>query len=168
MGSFDHTDGGIVMGMRIAFVLACLAAAGSAAADPLTPDAARHFIAGKMFAFNCFDGTRGSGLINPDGSVAGSIQIRGAGPTRHIELPAGTLQVKGQSYCASLRGLPIEPCFKVDQTDQKSFRGSISGISFAYCDFTRRNSRPTQVRTTWRAPSKPLSIAAPAVADSGQ
>jgi hypothetical protein len=154
--------------MRLALVFAGLLAAGSSAADPLTPDAARHFIAGKMFAFNCFDGTRGSGLIHNDGSVVGSIQIRGAGPTRYVELPAGTLQVRGQSYCATLRGLPIEPCFKVDQTDPKSFRGSISGISFAYCDFTRRNSRPAQVRTTWRVPSKPLSIAAPTVADSGQ
>jgi hypothetical protein len=157
------------MGTRLAFIFAGLVVAGSTTAQTLTPEAARHFIAGKQFAFNCFDGTRGAGSINNDGSVAGTIQIRGNGAPRHVELPPGTLQVKGQSYCATLRGLPIEPCFKVDQTDGKSFRGSISGLSFAYCDFTRRNNRPAPIRTTWRAPTnKPLSIAAPAMAENDE
>jgi hypothetical protein len=155
------------MRARFALVLVCVIAAGSTAAQQLSPEAARHFTAGKTFAFNCFEGTRGAGSINPDGSVAGTIQVRGSGPTRYVELPAGTLQVKGQSYCANVRGLPIEPCFKVDQTDGKSFRGSIAGMGFAYCDFTRRNNKPTHVRTTWRMPSKPLSIAAPSVAENG-
>jgi hypothetical protein len=129
-------------------------------ADPMTlsPEAARHFIAGKVFAFNCFDGTRGAGRIYEDGSVAGNVQINGNGPARYVTLPAGTLRVKGQSYCASVRGLPIEPCFKVDQTDPHSFRGSVSGLSFAYCDFTRGNSRPAPVRTTWKRPAAPLSL----------
>jgi len=35
----------------------------------------------------------------------------------------------------------FQPCFAVYQTSAKSFRGSISGLSFAYCDFTRRNPR---------------------------
>src|SRR6266850_279904 len=136
-----------MMRVRLAFVVAGLVAAGSFAisrcgAEPLHPEAARQFIAGKMFAFNCFEGTRGAGYIYDDGSVAGHIQIRGAGPARYVVLPAGTVRVKGQSYCASVRGLPIEPCFKVDQMDARSFRGSISGMSFAYCDFTRGNSRP--------------------------
>jgi hypothetical protein len=159
--------GGILMRARFVLVSACLIAAGVAAAEPLNPDAARSFIAGKQFAFNCFEGTRGSGFIYDDGSVAGQIQIRGAGPARYVQLPPGTLQVKGASYCATVRGLPIEPCFKVDRTDTVSFRGSISGMNFAYCDFTRRNNRPAHMRTTWRLPSKPLSIAAPAVAENG-
>src|SRR5256885_714416 len=157
------------MRTRFALVFACLIVTGSAA-EPLSPEAARHFIAGKQFAFNCFDGTRGTGAINSDGSVAGTIQVRGSGAPRFVELPPGTLQVKGQSYCASLRGLPIEPCFRVEPMDSKSFRGSISGLGFAYCDFTRRNTRPpTSVRATWRHPNgKPLSIAAPKIAESGE
>jgi hypothetical protein len=157
------------MRVRVALTIAGVMMAGSTAAEPLNPEAARHFIAGKMFAFNCFEGTRGAGYIHDDGSVEGHIQIRGSGQERFVVLPAGTVKVKGQSYCASVRGLPIEPCFKVDQVSSRSFRGSIAGLNFAYCDFTRRNTRPVaSVRTTWRMPqTKPLSIAAPAVAENG-
>ena len=51
---------------------------------------------------------------------------------------AGTLRVKGEAVCASLRGMPFEPCFHIEKTDDRSFRGSWMG--FAYCDFTRRMS----------------------------
>jgi hypothetical protein len=57
-----------------------LLAAGSACAETLTPDAAQHFVTGKLFAFNCFDGSRGAGRIYGDGSVTGTIQFRGAVP----------------------------------------------------------------------------------------
>jgi hypothetical protein len=56
-------------------------------------------------------------------------------------LPTGTLRTSGDRYCASVRGLPFEPCFNIDRTSQVSFRGSISGLGFAYCNFTRRASR---------------------------
>jgi hypothetical protein len=49
--------------------------------------------------------------------------------------------VKGGSVCASLRGLPIEPCFNLQKVDDQTFRGSISGLGFAYCEFTRRPVR---------------------------
>jgi hypothetical protein len=42
-----------------------------------------------LFAFNCFDGSRGAGRIHGDGSVIGTIQFRGAGPARMVSLPAG-------------------------------------------------------------------------------
>jgi hypothetical protein len=42
--------------------------------------------------------------------------------------------------CASLQGIPFEPCFNLDKMDDRSFRGSVSGFGFAYCDFTRRVS----------------------------
>src|SRR6202040_898768 len=58
-----------------------------------------------------------------------------AGPIRHVRLPGNTLQVRGQAGCASLRGIPFEPCFNLDKQDEVSFRGSVSGMSFAYCDF---------------------------------
>lgn len=102
---------------------------------------ARHFIVGKMFYYNCFEGTRGQGRVYPDGSVAGSIQIRGAGQVHYAVLPPGTLRVKGEAVCASLHGLPISPCFNLEQVDNESFRGSIMGLGFAYCEFTRRHER---------------------------
>jgi hypothetical protein len=87
---------------RLAAVVLILVAGGSARAENLTPDAARHFVAGKLFAFNCFDGSRGAGRIYGDGAVIGTIQFRGAGPARTVSLPAGTLRVKGEAVCASL------------------------------------------------------------------
>ena len=62
------------MGMvtRLAMVVLVLLAAGSACAESLNPDAARRFVAGKLFAFHCFDGSRGAGRIYGDGSVTPS------------------------------------------------------------------------------------------------
>ncbi|MEA2906552.1 MAG: hypothetical protein QOI12_3939 [Alphaproteobacteria bacterium] len=141
---------------RVAMVVAGLLAAGSAVAEPMNADTARRFVAGKLFAYNCFDGTRGSGRIYPDGSVAGTMQARN-GPVRYMMLPPGTLHVKGQAVCASVRGMMFEPCFSLTKTDEQSFRGAVSGLGFAYCDFTRRNPRPSVVRTTWRLnPARPL------------
>jgi hypothetical protein len=125
---------------RFAIVVAALLAAGSAYAETLTADAARRFVTGKLFAFNCFDGSRGAGRIYGDGSVIGTIQIRGAGAVRSVWLPAGTLRVRGESVCASLPGMPFEPCFNLERMDERTFRGSVSGLGFAYCDFTRRVS----------------------------
>ena len=70
-----------------------------------------------------------------------------------VSLLSGTLKVKGEAVCASLNRLPIEPCFNLNRTDDQSFRGSISGLDFAYCDFTRR------VRLTDHKPRPgPLSL----------
>jgi hypothetical protein len=48
---------------RLAMVVLVLLAAGSACAESLGPDAARRFVAGKLFVFNCFDGSRGAVLV---------------------------------------------------------------------------------------------------------
>lgn len=72
---------------------------------------ARDFVAGKLFAFNCFDGTRGAGRIFSDGSAAGSIQFGGSGPTRFVRLPSNTLQGAARMSapksraCRSIRAL---------------------------------------------------------------
>ena len=50
-----------------------------ALAGMMTADEARRFVAGKIFAFTCFDGTRGAGRILDDMGAAGSIQFSGAG-----------------------------------------------------------------------------------------
>jgi hypothetical protein len=109
--------------------------------EELRATEARQFIAGKHFSYSCFDGTNGNGRIYADGSVAGYIQPGGSGPRRYVVLPTGTLRTSGDRYCASVRGLPFEPCFNIDRTSQVSFRGSVSGLGFAYCNFTRRASR---------------------------
>src|SRR3954452_13416111 len=113
---------------RFAIVVVSLLTTSSAFAETLTAEAARRFIAGKLFAFNCFDGSRGAGRIFADGSVAGAVQIGGSGPMRNVRVPAATLQVKPESVCASMRVLPFQPCFNVQKTDQASFRGSVSGL----------------------------------------
>jgi hypothetical protein len=125
---------------RFAIAVVALLAASAASAETMTAEAARRFVAGKLFAFSCFDGSRGAGRIYADGSVIGTIQHRGAGPTKAVWLPAGTLRVKGEAVCASLQGMPFEPCFNLERMDDRSFRGSVSGLGFLYCDFTRRMS----------------------------
>jgi hypothetical protein len=130
-----------MVGRCIVVVAGVLAASSLAPAGELKPEEAKKFVAGKYFSYSCFEGTAGAGRINADGSVVGTIQIRGSGPVRLIALPTGTIQVLPDSICATLHGMPFQPCFKVDQTDAKSFRGSLTALNFAYCDFTRRNPR---------------------------
>jgi hypothetical protein len=111
-----------------------------ALAGAMNADEARRFVTGKVFAFSCFDGTRGAGRILDDLGAAGSVQFSGSGPVRHVRLPGNTLQVRGQAVCASIKGLPFEPCFNIDKRDDRSFRGSVSGMGFAYCDFRHQGA----------------------------
>jgi len=127
--------------LRVAIVCAFVVGAASAVAEELAPEQARAFVVGKLFAYTCFDGTAGMGRIFPDGSVVGTIRPGGQSQVRFATLPAGTIKVSSNSMCAHLAGLPIEPCFRVQKIDYHSFRGSISGLSFAYCDFYQRNPR---------------------------
>jgi hypothetical protein len=132
-----------------------LVSCGPTLAESLDADEARQFVAGKLFEFTCFDGSHGAGRIYRDGSVVGTIQIHGSGPVYSASLPAGTFKIKGENVCASLDGLPLEPCFDIDKTGNQSFRGSLSGMNWAYCDFT-----PTLSMTgnRLRRPSEPLSL----------
>jgi hypothetical protein len=141
-----------------------LLAAVPAFAGEMSADEARRFVIGKMFSYTCFEGTRGQGRILPDGSVVGSIQIRGDGPTRYARLPAGTIRVAGERVCASVRGLPVEPCFNLQRIDSNSFRGSISGLSFAYCEFNRHNPRATLAQSS--DSRAPLGLRSSLTADS--
>lgn len=111
-----------------------------ALAGMMNADEARKFVAGKVFAFNCFDGTKGAGRILDDMGAAGAIQFSGSGPVRHLRLPGNTLQIRGQSVCAVIKGIPFEPCFNLDKRDDRSFRGSVSGMGFAYCDFRHQGA----------------------------
>jgi hypothetical protein len=129
------------MYLRIAAASALLALMVPTSAASMDAEEARHFVVGKLFSYNCFEGTRGVGRIHPDLSVSGSIQLRGSGPVRYVRLPPNTLRVKGSSVCASVKGLPFDPCFTLNKTSQASFRGTIYGLSFAYCEFHRRHRR---------------------------
>ena len=111
-----------------------------ALAGMMNADEARRFVAGKVFAFTCFDGSRGAGRVLDDLGAAGSIQFSGAGPVRHVRLPGNTLQIRGGAVCASIKGLPFEPCFNLEKRDERSFRGSVSGMGFAYCDFRHQGA----------------------------
>ena len=146
-------------------VLVGLLVAVPAMAGEMTADEARRFVIGKMFNYTCFEGTRGAGRVNADGSVVGSIQIRGEGKVRYAALPAGTLQVKGEAVCASLRGLPMEPCFNLTKLDANSFRGAVSGLGFAYCNFTRHHVRAHVARRNSHEAS-PLALRPSLAADS--
>jgi hypothetical protein len=127
--------------LRVGACLIGLLAAVPAMAGEMTAEEARRFVVGKTFSYNCFEGTRGQGRVHADGSVVGSIQFQGAGKVRYAALPANTLQVKDGAVCASLRGMPFEPCFNLTKVDEQTFRGAISGLGFAYCEFTRRTVR---------------------------
>ncbi len=139
MGKWVH------LAVLVAGLGAISASAAPATADELRPDEARRFIAGKQFAYSCFEGTTGAGRVYADGSVVGYVRIRGTAP-RFVAMPAGTLKVNGEQWCAYVRGMPFSPCFNVNRTSQVSFRGSVSGLGFAYCDFHRRSTRADLTR----------------------
>jgi hypothetical protein len=129
-----------------------------ALAGMMNAEEARKFVAGKVFAFSCFDGTRGAGRILDDMGAAGAVQFSGAGPIRHVRLPGNTLQVRGQAVCASIKGIPFEPCFNLDKRDDRSFRGSVSGMGFAYCDFRHQGGAQMLMA---RAVARPRSLHPP-------
>jgi hypothetical protein len=137
------------------------AVAAPALAGQMNADEARRFVSGKVFAFTCFDGTRGAGRILDDGGATGSVQFAGAGPMRHLRLPGNTLQVRGQAVCASLKGLPFEPCFNLVKDTERSFRGSVSGMGFAYCDFRHQGGPPMRRIPRYRRASRPRGSRAP-------
>ena len=135
-----------------------------ALAGMMTAEEARRFVAGKVFAFTCFDGTRGAGRILDDMGAAGAVQFSGSGPIKRIRLPGNTLQIRGQAVCASLRGIPFEPCFNLDKKDDRSFRGSVSGMGFAYCDFHHQGGGQQMLMA--RAAARPRALHRPEVTGS--
>ncbi len=147
------------MSARIAAIGIGLIAALPAKAGELKYDEAKRLIAGKLFSYSCFDGSTGAGRIQADGSVVGTIRIQGAGPLRFVSFPAGTVHNNGGSICASVKGIPFAPCFKVVAMSARTFRGSISGLNFAYCDFVGRGARMELARGPGRATSSDVVTA---------
>src|SRR5579872_7633895 len=145
-----------VLGATIA-----VAATVPALAGQMNAEEAKRFVSGKVFTFTCVDGTRGAGRILDDMGAAGSVQFSGAGPIRHVRLPGNTLQIRGQAVCASLRGLPFEPCFNLEKHDEVSFRGSVAGMSFAYCDFHHQGGTQMLMARAVAHPRSPRSMRSP-------
>ena len=106
-------------------------------AGMMNADEARKFVAGKVFSFLCSDGTRGEGAFLDDGGVFGNVTFPKEAP-RTVRLPANTIQVRGGNICASVKGMPFEPCFTLAKSGSRSFRGSVVGMDFMYCDFVHR------------------------------
>jgi hypothetical protein len=157
------SDGGSML-VRVALVCICglgawIIGADWAAAEDLAPEQASAFVVGKLFSYTCFEGTAGIGRVFPDGSVVGTIQIRGEGETRFAALPPGTIRVDGPAICAHLSGLPITPCFRVQKIDNRSFRGSVAGLDFAYCDFYQRNRRVHLISSSANSSATPITTA---------
>jgi hypothetical protein len=146
---------------RIAAVVALMASTVPAMAEEMKAEEARHFVIGRLFSYTCFEGTRGAGRIYTDGSVAGTIQVRGSGPVHYVRLPPNTLQVKGDSVCASVQGLPFSPCFSLSRTSSESFRGAIYGFGFAYCEFNKRSGH--RIEIAHKSPQLSHEPARPAV-----
>jgi hypothetical protein len=148
--------------MLARFVWGALAAgamvAPALAGQVMNGEEARKFVSGKVFSFTCFDGTRGAGRVLDDGGAAGAVQFSGSGPVRHIRLPGNTLQVRGQAVCASIKGIPFDPCFNLDKKDERNFRGSVSGFGFAYCDFRHQGAAQMMMA---RAVARPRSLSPP-------
>lgn len=126
---------------RISLAIVSLALAGlgalasaPAGAQQLNPEQARSFVVGRVFSFNCFEGTSGSGRIYSDGSVAGTISL-GQKPPRFVRLPPNTLRVRGEAVCGFVKGMSFEPCFDVVRTGPASFRGTLAGIETMWCEF---------------------------------
>src|SRR5439155_1209509 len=69
---------------RFAILVLILLAAGSACAESLTPDAARHFVACKLFAFSCFDGSPAPG------PTYGDVMAPSQGPQRRSPIGCST------------------------------------------------------------------------------
>jgi hypothetical protein len=129
-----------------------------ALAGQMNAEEARKFVSGKVFVFTCFDGTRGAGRLLDDMGAAGAVQFSGSGPLRHVRLPGNTLQIRGENVCASIKGIPFEPCFNLDKKDERNFRGSVSGMGFAYCDFRHQGAAQMLMA---RAVARPRSLSPP-------
>ena len=68
--------------MLARFVLGAVTAgaviAPALAGQMMNADEARRFVAGKVFAFTCFDGTRGAGRVFEDGGATAHLERRRA------------------------------------------------------------------------------------------
>src|SRR2546423_7678431 len=94
--------GFLPMLMRVAVVVAGVLAAVPALAGSMNADEARRFVIGKVFSFNCFEGTSGAGRVHPDGAVTGMVRFGGTSGTTYVTLSHWTVRFLGASGFGSL------------------------------------------------------------------
>jgi hypothetical protein len=88
-------------------------------------------------------------------STISARQARSSSPAPARSATCGCPAIRGQSVCASLKGIPFEPCFNLDKQDDRSFRGSVSGMGFAYCDFHHQGGQQMLMA---RAAARPRTL----------
>jgi hypothetical protein len=143
---------------RAILLFVCLFWTSSAFAEELGAQQSWDFVAGKLFAYTCFNGVTGEGRILGDGSVAGTLQLREAGQALFRALPPGTVALDGGAVCAHLAGIPIRPCFRVQKIDATTFRGSVAGLDFAYCMFRQVTESARRKGTLRDTGGKPVVL----------
>ena len=89
-----------------------------------------------------------------DGSVAGTIQFGGTGPVRLAHLPINTIRVSSTAVLRFAEGHSVRAVFSVDKTDEVSFRGAVSGMGFAYCDFHKHGNAIVETRSRVHGPRR--------------
>lgn len=151
----------MMVSARFAVVAAGLLWVFPALAGEITAEEARRVAVGKLFSYTCFEGTTGAGRVRADGSVAGTIRFQGNGPVRYLSLPPGTLHISGNRICASMKGLLFQPCFRLVRLGANTYRGSIAGLGFAYCDFRRRGGRVELARAANGLRGSRAAVASP-------
>lgn len=134
----------LIAALGFAALTSAAIAPAPAAAQQLTAEQAREFVLGRMFSFNCFEGSKGAGRVYPDGSVAGMITLRDNAP-RFVRLPPNTLRMRGENVCGFVKGMTFEPCFDLVKTGHNSFRGSLAGVQTMWCDFVGTGGDRPQV-----------------------
>src|SRR5262249_53888756 len=118
LGGGHAPPGEIQMIPRVVILVAGFPATAPAMAQAMSNEALERFVIGKYFAFSCFEGSRGVGRIENDGSITGTLLVSGAGPTRPIQLPPGTLEVKDVAVCITLQSSKSEQCFNLNRTGE--------------------------------------------------
>jgi hypothetical protein len=140
-------SGLLFMLKRAIVVVLALTCMTPALASDLSPVEARRVLVGRLWSFDCSEGTKGFGSIFANGSVRGTMQESGARPISH-NMPAGTVSMQSDSFCASVPVGPvtIRPCFTFSRIDSNKFRGRVSSPAWMwllwgqrYCDLVGRD-----------------------------
>ena len=131
----------IADGKRCVVVFACVLGAVSAIAEELGPEQAKAFVAGKLFAYTCFDGTVGTARILSDGSVVGTIRPEARGDARFITLPPGTIKVNSTGSVRAFQRLADRTLLHGAEDKSPKLSRLGSGLEFCLLRLLQLNPR---------------------------
>ena len=125
------------------------------AGQMMNADEARRFVAGKVFAFTCFDGTpRRRRVLR---MAARRARYNFPAPVRCATCASRQYaQVRGQSVCAGIAFRSSRASTSTSKTSATSAIGL--GMGFAYCDFRRQGAAQMLLA---RAVARPRSLRSP-------